>query len=65
MLTACLRLANFITLILRQSINRTSCKDKGIEFLELVNGIGKSREMSLAVTKIEEAVVWAVKHVTA
>jgi hypothetical protein len=39
-------------------------KDHGLAFIELVDGIGASREMSLAKTKIEEAVMWAVKHVT-
>ncbi len=48
-------------------------KDKGLEFLELLQIVGgtigtdrqASRELSLAQTKIEEAVMWAVKHVTA
>ncbi len=40
-------------------------KDAGAAFLKLVDGIGPSREMSLAKTKIEEAVMWAVKHITA
>lgn len=40
-------------------------KDKGAEFLTLIESIGGSRELSLARTKIEEAVMWAVKHVTA
>jgi len=39
-------------------------KDKGLELYDLVNGIGKSRELSLALTKTEEAVMWAVKHLT-
>ena len=39
-------------------------KDCGLSFFELVDGIGQSREMSLAKTKIEEAVMWAVKHIT-
>lgn len=39
-------------------------KDKGLEFHDLVEGIGQSRELSLAKTKIEEAVMWAVKHIT-
>ena len=39
-------------------------KDKGLEFHDLVAGIGESREMSIAKTKIEEAVMWAVKHIT-
>ena len=39
-------------------------KDAGAAFLALCDDIGQSREMSLAKTKIEEAVMWAVKHVT-
>ena len=40
-------------------------KDKGAEFLKVIDQIGGSRELSLAKTKIEEAVMWAVKHITA
>ena len=39
-------------------------KDKGLEFHQLVVGLGTSRELSLSQTKIEEAVMWAVKHIT-
>lgn len=39
-------------------------KDEGLKFHDLVEGIGQSRELSLAKTKIEEAVMWAVKHIT-
>lgn len=39
-------------------------KDKGLELLQLIQSIGVSRELSLAATKTEEAVMWAVKHVT-
>jgi hypothetical protein len=39
-------------------------KDKGLEFLVLVEALGGSRELSLARTKVEEAVMWAVKHIT-
>lgn len=38
-------------------------KDKGREFVEFCDSIGKSRELSLAVTKMEEAVMWGVKLV--
>jgi hypothetical protein len=41
-----------------------SVKDIGREFHDLVGQIGNSREISLAKTKIEEAVMWAVKHIT-
>ena len=39
-------------------------KDLGETFLMKCEHIGGSREMALAETKIEEAVMWAVKHVT-
>lgn len=54
--------------------NMQAIKDKGADFLELLHSVGgtapslgrlSSRELSLAQTKIEEAVMWAVKHVTA
>jgi hypothetical protein len=40
-------------------------KDKGLEFIELCKSIGSSRELALAITNAEQAVMWAVKHVTA
>lgn len=39
-------------------------KDKGLELLELIDGQGASRELSIAKTKTEEAVMWSVKHIT-
>lgn len=39
-------------------------KDKGLELHDLIDSIGDSRELSLAKTKTEEAVMWAVKHLT-
>ena len=39
-------------------------KDKGLEFLNLLDISQHSREISLAKTKIEEAVMWAVKAIT-
>lgn len=40
-------------------------KDDGLAFHDLIAGLGNSRELSLAKTKVEEAVMWAVKHLTA
>lgn len=55
-------------------------KDVGLRFYNLIDNIGMrwpapvapdaprgngSRELSLAKTKVEEAVMWAVKHITA
>lgn len=44
-------------------------KDVGLHFHILMDqialkGDGSTRELSLAKTKIEEAVMWAVKHIT-
>jgi hypothetical protein len=48
-------------------------KDVGLTFIQQLHLIGgtnaggdrlASRELSLAATKIEEAVMWAVKHIT-
>ena len=41
-----------------------SIKDIGLEFHDLLEQLGTSRELSLAKTKIEEAVFWSVKHLT-
>lgn len=39
-------------------------KDIGAAFIAKCNEIGGSREMSIAITNAEQAVMWAVKHVT-
>jgi len=39
-------------------------KDKGLEFYNLCESLGDSREISLSKTKVEESVMWAVKHIT-
>jgi len=39
-------------------------KDKGLELHNLIESIGQSRELSIAQAKTEEAVMWAVKHLT-
>ena len=44
--------------------NMLAIKDMGLTFHDLVDGMGQGRELSLAKTKIEEAVMWAVKHIT-
>lgn len=48
-----------------EKANMQAIKDEGMRFHELVSGLGNSREVALAKTKIEEAVMWAVKHITA
>lgn len=40
-------------------------KDDGLALHEFIGTLGASRELSIAKTKIEEAVMWAVKHITA
>ena len=41
-----------------------SIKDHGLLFHQYLDSMGSSRELSLAKTKVEEAVMWAVKHIT-
>lgn len=41
-----------------------SIKDLGLEFHDLLEQLGSSRELSLAKIRIEEAVMWSVKHLT-
>ena len=40
-------------------------KDLGLALHDRIAALGVSREISLAKTKVEEAVMWAVKHITA
>jgi hypothetical protein len=42
----------------------TTLKDLGLAFIQACDAMGSSRELSLAKTKAEEAVMWGVKHVT-
>lgn len=39
-------------------------KDLGLALHEKIASLGASRELSIAKTKVEEAVMWAVKHLT-
>lgn len=39
-------------------------KGAGSRFLDMLTKLGPNRELSLAKTKVEEAVMWAVKGVT-
>ena len=47
-----------------EKIAMKTVKDMGLAFHEYVKELGTSRELSLAATKIEEAVMWSVKHIT-
>lgn len=44
--------------------NMQVIKDLGLKFHEQLESMGQSRELSLAKTRVEEAVMWAVKHLT-
>jgi hypothetical protein len=48
-----------------EKLTMARIKDLGLDFLDLIDEIPKGREASLAKTKIEEAVMWAVKGLTA
>ena len=48
-----------------EKIQMKGIKDIGQSFHDAISAIGASRELSIAKTKIEEAVMWATKHVTA
>jgi hypothetical protein len=39
-------------------------KDQGAKLWQLIKQFGESRALSIAATKTEEAVMWAVKHIT-
>jgi len=50
----------------REKVAMVRVKDEGLTFLELIDSaIPRGREASIAKTKIEEAVMWAVKGLTA
>lgn len=52
------------TLLEHEKQQMLTVKDMGRSFYQYMDEIGSSRELSLAKTKIEEAVMWAVKHIT-
>lgn len=47
-----------------EKANMQAVKDSGLIFHQIIEAMGNSRELSIAKTKIEEAVMWAVKHIT-
>lgn len=55
---------NYRELTDAEKANVTGIKQRGAELHSFIEGLGASRELSLAKTKVEEAVMWAVKHVT-
>lgn len=48
----------------KEKADMLELKDLGLVFITKCNELGKSRELSLAITKAQEAVFWAVNHVT-
>lgn len=48
----------------QEKVQMEEIKIRGQDFYDLCGLIGESRELSLAKTKIEEAVMWATKHIT-
>jgi len=55
---------NYRVLSDAEKANMVQVKDMGLALHDFIDGLGKSREISLAKTKVEEAVMWAVKHIT-
>lgn len=49
----------------QEKLQIQTIKDMGQALHTTLGTIGDSRELSLAKTKVEEAVMWAVKHITA
>jgi len=47
-----------------EKANMQIIKDKGLELFTLFEIMGDSRELSLAKTRVEEAIMWGVKHIT-
>lgn len=47
-----------------EKANMQAIKDQGLAFHKFLTDLGCTRELSIAQTKIEEAVMWAVKHIT-
>lgn len=47
-----------------EKVAMKAIKDCGLAFIERCQELGRSRELALAVTNAEQAVMWAVKHIT-
>lgn len=46
-----------------QSMQMTELQNLESDFIALCNKTGKSRELSLAITNMQQAAFWAVRHV--
>lgn len=47
-----------------EKLSMRDIKDLGFHFWSVLDALGTSRELAIAKTKIEESVMWAVKHIT-
>lgn len=52
------------TLTEDEKIEMDTIKDLGQQLLNEIEDLGQSRELSTAKTRLEEAVMWACKHIT-
>ena len=48
----------------QEKADMQALKDQGLLMFQQIGALGESRELSIAKTKVEEAVMWAVKHIT-
>jgi len=48
----------------QEMVQMKTIKDMGLDFFNMIDGLGVSRETSIAKTRVEEAVMWATKHIT-
>ncbi|MCY0146900.1 hypothetical protein OEG84_04000 [Hoeflea sp. G2-23] len=53
------------SLSMHESAQVHEVKERGQEFIDLLNTLGQSVEVVRAKARIEEAVMWSVKHITA
>jgi hypothetical protein len=47
-----------------EKTNMATIKDHGLALHDFISSLGNSRELSIAKTKLEEVVMWTVKHIT-
>lgn len=47
-----------------EKMQMKNIKDQGLILMNYIDSLGQKREYSLAKTKIEEAIMWAVKGIT-
>lgn len=55
---------NYRILSEEEKLQLKEVKDIAADFISACTRTGRSRELSLAITRMEEATFWAVKHIT-